>query len=87
MQIRASNDDLKGVYSNTMRVTHTKEEFVLDFFNIFSPSGVLSARVIVSPGHLKRMIGALEENMGNYEKKFGPVPEAEGKEEKEIGFK
>ncbi len=49
IKIQASKDDLKGVYSNVMQVSHTQEEFVLDFLNITGTTGVLSARVILSP--------------------------------------
>ena len=66
-----------GVYSNQMVVSHTREEFLLDFVNLFPPAGVVNARVIVSPGHLKRMIRALQENLGRYENVHGPVIEAE----------
>lgn len=68
---------LPGVYSNSMMVNHTREEFVIDFINLFPPEGVVNARVIVSPGHLKRMIRALQDNLGRYEGRFGPVIEAE----------
>lgn len=85
IQIKAKDDDLKGVYSNMMRVSHTKEEFCLDFFNIFPPQGVLTARVIMSPRHLKKMIKALEENMKRYEGQFGEVEPAKGPEAS-LGF-
>ena len=62
---------LPGVYSNQMLVRHTREEFLLDFVNLFPPQGVVNARVIVSPGHLKRMIRALQENLSRYETRFG----------------
>ena len=67
---------LPGVYSNQMMVSHTREEFVIDFLNLFPPQGVVNARVIVSPGHLKRMIRALRENLSRYETRFGPILEA-----------
>ena len=86
VQIRASEADLKGVYSNVMQVSHTQEEFILDFFNIVGGSGVLSARVILSPSHLKRMIRALEENLKNYEDRFGPIIPAQPPTP-EVGFK
>ena len=86
IQIRASNDDLKGVYSNAMQTTHTQEEFILDFFNIVGTGGVLSVRVVLSPGHLKRMTRVLEENMKKYEDRFGPISPAQAPTEK-IGFK
>ena len=67
---------LAGLYANQMVVAHTRDEFVLDFVNLFPPEGVVNARIIVSPGHLKRMIGALKENLARYEKQYGPVIEA-----------
>ena len=67
---------LPGVYSNQMLVRHTREEFLLDFVNLFPPQGVVNARVIVSPGHLKRMIRALQENLSRYETRFGQIIEA-----------
>jgi len=66
-----------GVYANQMLVRHTREEFVIDFINLFPPEGVVNARVIVSPGHLKRMIRALRENLSRYETTHGQVVEAE----------
>jgi len=41
--------------------------------------------VITSPGHLKRIIKALEENLKNYEEKFGKIEEAKEPETK-LGF-
>jgi hypothetical protein len=75
--IKIPDEVLRGVYANQMVVSHTREEFLLDFINLFPPGGVVNARVIVSPGHLKRMIGALTENLEKYEGKFGPVDAAE----------
>ena len=69
-----------GVYANNMIVTHTKEEFVLDFLAVFPPQGMLNARVIISPGHLKRLIKALQENLGKYETRFGAIQEASSPE-------
>ena len=46
-----------GVYSNNMIVAHTKEEFFLDFLMVAPPSGTVTARVILSPGHVKRVVG------------------------------
>lgn len=85
VQIKAKDDDLKGVYSNLMQVAHTKEEFILDFLLVSPPAGVLTSRVIMSPGHLKRMIKALQENIEKYESGFGKIEEAEAPEGR-IGF-
>jgi hypothetical protein len=75
-----------GVYSNTMFITHTKEEFILDFMMITPPVGTVTARVITSPGHMKRMVSALAENLKKYEAKFGKLAEAPEPHKPTIGF-
>jgi len=75
--IKLSEKIAPGVYSNQMVVNHTREEFLIDFVNLFPPEGVVTARVIVSPGHLKRMIRALQENLARYEQTHGAVIEAQ----------
>jgi len=77
INIKISDELLAGKYSNMMQVAHTKEEFILDFFNVLPPQGIATARIITSPGHLKRIIIALQENLGKYEEQFGPVNAAE----------
>jgi hypothetical protein len=80
-------DNLKGgVYSNVMQVIHTKEEFVLDFIMIMPPVGSVTARVVISPGHMKRMINALVQNVGKYEEKFGKLTAAEEPPKPTMGF-
>lgn len=76
LSIKMPETVLPGVYANQMLVSHTREEFVIDLVNLFPPEGVVNARVIVSPGHLKRMIRALSENLGRYEQAFGQIIEA-----------
>jgi len=76
IKIKLRDEDLKGSYSNLMQILHTKEEFLLDFFLVSPPEGILASRIIMSPGHIKRMLKALEENIQKYEEKFGKVEEA-----------
>lgn len=85
IQIKATDEKLRGEYSNMMQILHTKEEFVLDFLNIFPPTGTLNARIILSPGHLKRMQKAIEENLQKYETQFGKI-EASAAPKSSIGF-
>lgn len=73
IQIKASDEILRGTYSNAMQVLHTKQEFVLDFMNIFPPTGTLNSRVILSPGHFKRMTAAMADALKKYEEQFGDV--------------
>lgn len=66
-----------GVYANNLMITHTREEFIMDFSFITPPVGTVSARVITSPGHMKRIIAALQENVKRYEAQFGMILLAE----------
>lgn len=66
-----------GVYANNLMITHTREEFIMDFSFITPPVGTVSARVITSPGHMKRIIAALQENVKRYEAQFGMILQAE----------
>jgi hypothetical protein len=66
-----------GAYSNNMAVNHTREEFIMDFLMLAPPSGAVTGRIIVSPGHIKRIVKALEDNISRYEEKFGVIQTAE----------
>ena len=81
-------DNLAGAeYSNLAQFGTSKEEFLLKFLNLAEGSGRVVSKVIVSPGHFKRMVGAMNGVLKTYEEKFGEIKEAEGPENKEIGFK
>lgn len=75
-----------GAYANSMFATHTREEFILDFMMVTPPVGSVTARVIVSPGHMKRMVSALAENLKKYEAKFGKLTEAPEPPKPMMGF-
>ena len=75
-----------GVYANNVVIGHTREEFVLDCLMI-TPfgAGAVTARIIMSPGHTKRLMQALQVNMKKYEQKFGKIEPAKPPEGK-MGF-
>ena|SRR3989338_4715466 len=84
IQIR---DTLPGAeYANVMQVQHNREEFLLTFMNIAGPSGRVVGKIQVNPGHLKRIVGALNDNIKKYETNFGTIAPAESPRE-EIGFR
>ena len=60
-----------------MSIAHTREEFVLDFLMVAPPAGSVTARIILSPGHAKRVAAALVENLRKYEETFGIIHAAE----------
>lgn len=86
IQIKASDEMLKGAYANMAQIVHTPEEFVLDFMNIIPPAGNLVSRVIVSPAHAKRLAQALTENVKKFEDQFGAIKSSESPDHK-IGFR
>lgn len=87
MQVKASDEALKGHYANAMQVSHAKEEFMVDFFLLRPPAGQLLSRIVVSPPHFKRMMAALADNLKRYESQFGKVQEGEAPEgTSEMGF-
>lgn len=86
MQVKASDDALRGVYANMVQVGHSGEEFVLDFMNLFPPAGQLVSRIIVSPSHYKRLVVALQDNLKKYEEQFGTISLAVVPDQN-IGFK
>lgn len=75
LNIKIDDNELKGRYSNLLRIVHTQEEFVLDFISLVPPQGIVTARIVTSPGHLKRIIRALSVNLERYEQAFGPIAE------------
>ena len=80
VQVESDPGTRQGTYSNMALFTHTAEEFILDFlFVVAQPRyGRLNARVLMSPGHAKRVVAALSDSVAKYEQKFGPIPELPG---------
>jgi len=75
LEIQLDDETAQGVYSNLALVNHTETEFTLDFIFVQPqvPKAKVRSRVITSPRHLKRLIGALQENLRRYEEQHGPV--------------
>ncbi len=73
VHVKVSDQMAGGVYSNHMVVAHTREEFFLDFMLMLPNMGTLVSRVLVSPGHMKRTLRALAENVKRYEAKYGSI--------------
>jgi hypothetical protein len=78
IQVNTVDELSRGRFSNNILIAHTQEEFILDWM-LNSPSGMhLVSRIVVTPGHVKRILGALSENLRRYEQTFGPVSLPEG---------
>ncbi len=78
LPIKADDEVMKGRYTNFMAVASTSEEFMMDFLfvSMNPPSGQVIARLVTSPGHMKRIIEALQTQMKVYEDAHGKVSAA-----------
>jgi hypothetical protein len=86
-QIKIADNIPGAEYANAMQVNHNKDEIQLMFMNLMGMSGRVTGKIITSPGHFKRMITAMQDNLKKYESQFGEVKEASTPDGKEIGFK
>ena len=79
-QIKIEVDDevAKGIYSNVAVIFHNQNEFIVDFAFVHPPKAKVVSRIITSPSHAKSLLKALENNVTQYEKKYGKIKEAEG---------
>ncbi|MEM6795715.1 MAG: DUF3467 domain-containing protein, partial [Acidobacteriota bacterium] len=59
LNVKITDEELKGRYANLVRISHTREEFILDFINFVPPQGMVTSRLMMSPGHAKRFANAL----------------------------
>ena len=59
------------------QISHTKEEVVFDFLNVMPPQGQLVSRIMTSPGHAKRILAALDDNIKKYEQRYGKIAAAD----------
>lgn len=85
IKIKMPDGLLAGRYANVMGVQHSASEFVMDFAFVAGGVGEVVARVVTSPGHMKRIVAALQENMSRYEHTYGKVKET-GESQVRLGF-
>ncbi len=65
----------RGTYSNLAIITHSHSEFIIDFAKMLPgmPKPDICDRIIMTPEHAKRLLGALMDNVSKYENNFGPI--------------
>lgn len=67
----------EGLYSNLPIVSHSPNEFVIDFANYMPgmPKAVVVSRIIVTPQNAKHLLRTLEMNIRMFEKTHGRIKE------------
>lgn len=75
LKINIAPDKAQGVFANLALIAHTPTEFVLDFAQLMPgvPQANVVSRVVVTPDQAKKILGALQNNIGQYESKFGTI--------------
>ena len=75
INIELSEEMAGGAYSNLVAINHSPTEFVVDFIQMMPgvPKAKVKSRVILTPEHAKRLLGALSDNVTRYEQNFGNV--------------
>ena len=70
----------QGYYSNFVVIAHSPSEVILDFASILPgmAKAKVSNRIILTPEHAKRLLLSLQENLHNYESKFGTINISQG---------
>ena len=75
LNIELSEEVAEGIYSNLAIISHSTSEFVIDFIRIMpgTPKANVKSRIILTPEHAKRLLFALQENIGKYESQNGKI--------------
>lgn len=75
LQIELKEEVAQGTYANLAIITHSSSEFIMDFIRVMPgmPKAGVQSRIVLAPEHAKRLLRALEENVGKYERAFGPI--------------
>ncbi len=75
LNIELSEEVAEGTYSNLAIITHSNTEFVLDFIRVMPgiPKAKVKSRIVLTPEHAKRFLGALADNIEKYEAIHGRI--------------
>lgn len=75
LNIELNSQTAKGEYSNMSIITHSSNEFVVDFLELLPglPKAQVVSRIIITPENVKRLNNALKENIKKFEEKFGEI--------------
>ena len=63
LNIELTEEIAEGIYSNLAIITHSNQEFVVDFIKVMPgiPKAKVKSRIVLTPQHAKRLMKALIE--------------------------
>jgi hypothetical protein len=79
INIELDEKTAEGIYSNLAVINHSNTEFVVDFIALMPgvPKAKVKSRIVLTPQHAKRLLGALNENIKRFEAQNGEIKEGE----------
>lgn len=79
MGIELKGEIAAGHYANLAIITHSKNEFILDFAAMLPgmPQPSVQSRIVMTPEHCKRLLEALTDNIQKYESQFSEIETSE----------
>ena len=79
INIELTEEVAEGIYSNLAIITHSNQEFVVDFIRMMPgvPKAKVKSRIVLSPQHAKRFMRALADNINKYESANGEIIDLE----------
>lgn len=79
LNIELSEEVAEGTYSNLAIITHSPTEFVLDFIQVMPgvPKAKVKSRIVLTPEHAKRLLGALKDNIEKFESEHGDIKKSD----------
>ena len=88
INIELTEDIAEGIYSNLAMIAHSNSEFVIDFIRLMPgvPKAKVKSRIVITPEHAKRFLGALQDNIEKYEDTFGTIKKSEDTPKFPINF-
>ncbi len=77
IEVKIEESIATGSFANFSNISHSPDEYIIDFLFIHPAPppgfGKLVSRVILTPAHAKKLLGALGRNIHEYESRFGEI--------------
>ncbi len=75
LKIELTPEVAGGHYSNLAIITHSPNEFFLDFIAVAPnmPQARVQSRIIMTPENARNLLNALRDNVQKYEQSFGTI--------------
>ena len=75
INIELGEDVAKGIYTNMAIISHSPDEFIIDFTRILPgvPKAKVLSRVVMTPQRAKLLLRSLQDNIQKFENRHGEI--------------